>query len=84
MDAPLPSTNSATFDRPRIRLAYLDGLRGLAALYVVLFHVYQECSTMGEMSPMLLSLVRFLGEGEIAVSIFIVLSGYCLMLPVAQ
>jgi len=39
---------------------------------------------MGEMSPILMSLSRFLGEGEIAVSIFIVLSGYCLMLPVAQ
>jgi peptidoglycan/LPS O-acetylase OafA/YrhL len=84
MDAPFSSTNSATLDRPRIRLAYLDGLRGLAALYVVLFHIYQECITRGEISPLLMSAMKFFGEGEIAVSIFIVLSGYCLMLPIAH
>jgi peptidoglycan/LPS O-acetylase OafA/YrhL len=76
--------NSINLDRPKIRLVYLDGLRGLAALYVVLFHVYQECSDMGKISPQLRSALRFIGEGEVAVSVFIVLSGYCLMLPVVQ
>lgn len=84
MDTPLNTTNSTTIDRPRIRLAYLDGLRGLAAFYVVIFHIYQECITRGEFAPVLMSVMKFFGEGEIAVSIFIVLSGYCLMLPIAQ
>jgi peptidoglycan/LPS O-acetylase OafA/YrhL len=74
----------ATEQSSQIRLSYLDGLRGLAALYVVLFHIYQECSTMGDLSPWLMKIVRFIGEGEIAVSVFIVLSGYCLMLPVVR
>lgn len=26
----------------RIRLEYLDGMRGMAALYVVLFHIYLD------------------------------------------
>ena len=66
-------------------LKYLDGLRGLAALYVVLFHCTQPVSGDWARFPFV---VRILGQtlmyGHFAVAIFIVLSGYCLMLPVAR
>lgn len=81
---PHSSINPAKPDRPRIKLAYLDGLRGLTALYVVLFHVYQECTAKREMPSLVLSAVKFIAYAEGAVAIFIVLSGYCLMLPVVQ
>lgn len=81
----LPSPiNPARLEGQRIRLAYLEGLRGLTSLYVVLFHVLQECMSGREISPLVLSTVKFIAYAEGAVSIFIVLSGYCLMLPVVQ
>ena len=90
--------------RVRLRLGYLDGLRGLAALYVVIFHVSQLCHGYAETestrylatgdwapgaSSMVRSVVRLvhfvaLGYGRFAVDVFIVLSGYVLMLPVAR
>lgn len=69
--------------RPKVHLAYLDGLRAAAALYVVLFH-----AGVGFTSAVLpfwaLNARRLLTFGHCAVAIFIVLSGYCLMLPVAR
>jgi peptidoglycan/LPS O-acetylase OafA/YrhL len=70
-----------------VRLHYLDGIRGLAALYVVLFHAYQEADP--GLSGSQYSLVwqwatRWLTHGRFSVAVFIVLSGYCLMLPVVR
>ena len=69
--------------RPRLRLAYLDGLRALAALYVVAFH-----SMLGFSRASLVGRFRFLRAvfcfGHEAVAVFIVLSGYCLMLPLVR
>ena len=65
---------------PRVKLLFLDGMRGLAALYVLLFHLYNP-----EGLPAVvrhgLSWLRF---GHYAVGVFIVLSGYSLMLPVVR
>ncbi len=75
---------------------YLDGIRGLAALYVLLEHVQltglgligaDKLSTGNESA--LQHLARLFnstaaGFGHAAVDVFIVLSGYCLMLPVAN
>ena len=71
----------------RLRLEYLDGMRGLAALYVVMYHCYMQVS--GSLDVTVLALLpllatRLLSFGHMAVDIFIVLSGYCLMLPVAR
>lgn len=68
-------------------MRYLDSLRGLAALYVVLHHAYME--VVGARVPVFLPIgVRvgtfWLGWGQTAVDVFIVLSWYCLMLPVAR
>ncbi len=66
-----------------LRLAYLDGLRALAATYVVGFH-----AVLGFASKDLTGAWRLLRRtfafGHEAVAVFIVLSGYCLMLPVVR
>ena len=65
---------------PRIRLEFLDGLRGLAAFYVMLFHMGTPAGL-----PSGLALVwEWTHFGRSAVGVFIVLSGYSLMLPVAR
>ena len=57
------------------RIALLDGMRGLAALYVVLHHAYFEVS---ETAPKEWLVGRFawLAFGHYAVALFIVLSGF--------
>jgi peptidoglycan/LPS O-acetylase OafA/YrhL len=66
----------------RMRLEFIDGMRALAALYVVLGHAYFE-PTNGGYSSRLMSHLG-LTYGHLAVDVFIVLSGFCLMLPVAR
>lgn len=68
---------------PRLRLAYLDGLRALASCYVVVFHSVLGFSG-SELSGSWRLLRRLSAFGHESVAIFIVLSGYCLMLPVAR
>jgi len=68
----------------RLRLDYLDGLRGLAALYVVLHHAYYGLTAEAPLPPLASHLTYWLYLGRSAVDIFIVLSGYCLMLPVVR
>ena len=72
--------------RPRVRLEYIDGMRGLAALFVVLHHGHQIItSNGGRPLPAIVRLMNIpLQYGHYAVAVFIVLSGYCLMLPVAR
>lgn len=80
--APEPSGSSGARQAPRLRLEFLDGLRGLAALYVVLFHATSFVLDHPASAPVNL-LARCMAYGHYAVVVFIVLSGYCLMLPVA-
>jgi len=66
--------------------SHVEGLRGVAALYVVLYHVWQAAIAHPATAtlPMLLAATPFLQYGHFAVAAFIVISGYCLGLPVAQ
>jgi peptidoglycan/LPS O-acetylase OafA/YrhL len=71
---------------PRTYFPHVEGLRGFAALYVFLYHVWQAGiahagATLGVLLPFTLPWLQF---GHFAVSIFIVISGYCLGLPVAM
>lgn len=75
-------------DRPQLRLDFLDGIRALAALYVALFHAagyagYNTTLHAGLSAPMRF-IASILDYGTDGVPIFIVLSGFCLMLPLAQ
>jgi peptidoglycan/LPS O-acetylase OafA/YrhL len=70
----------------RTYFPHVEGLRGVAALYVFLFHIWQSGvahagATLGVLMPLTLPWLQF---GHFAVSIFIVISGYCLGLPVAM
>ena len=76
--------------RLRLHLEYLDSLRGLSALYVAACHAYlmyaADFATEGlrSASGALLVGTSWVLFGRAAVAVFIVLSGYCLMLPVVQ
>src|SRR5438046_15232 len=61
-------------------LDFLDSIRALAALYVAAGHVYR----LLPLSSRTGKLASCLSLGHFAVSVFIVLSGYCLMLPVVR
>ncbi len=63
---------------PRPHFPYLDGLRALAALYVVAHHVFLHVDTQSRLHGGF-DVLRW---GYLAVDFFIVLSGFCLMLPV--
>jgi peptidoglycan/LPS O-acetylase OafA/YrhL len=67
----------------RAHLAFLDGVRGAAALFVVLHHAMASLPALGEDRVDHFLRVATHG-GHCAVDLFIVLSGYCLMLPLAR
>lgn len=81
---------SVTMESPRpvpsrTYLPHVEGLRGVTALYVFFYHVWQtgiahSGATLSALYPFTLPFLQF---GHFAVSIFIVISGYCLGLPVA-
>jgi peptidoglycan/LPS O-acetylase OafA/YrhL len=56
-------------------------MRGFAALYVVLFHAIQESKVNSNSSPFW---YYVFSQGHTMVTIFIVISGFCLMLPVTK
>lgn len=69
----------------RQHLGYLDGMRALAALYVVLHHSYLQIS--GEAlhtSKWIIRALSVFAHGHSAVDVFIVLSGFCLALPIVR
>lgn len=74
--------NISTIERPRIHLGYVDSLRGLAALYVVFFHCYLASLNATQYPTGGIRLLTTMWTfGHQAVDLFIVISGFCLMLP---
>lgn len=73
---------------PRLRIEFLDGIRGLAALYVMLHHIglfMQLRAADPKLFRYFESVYNHIfAFGHQAVVIFIVLSGYVLMLPVSR
>ena len=74
----------------RVRLDFLDGIRALAALFVMFNHSfrmpYPNLIGGGEHHPegWLFALTGWSRYGHFAVTVFILLSGFCLMIPVAK
>ncbi|MCA1596629.1 MAG: acyltransferase family protein, partial [Chloroflexi bacterium] len=83
---PFHDKSSDSDSRRRARLDYLDGIRGLAALFVVFHHVWRQSfhAAAPEIPPWWLAFASTLSAGHYGVAVFIVLSGFCLMLPVAK
>ncbi len=80
-----PATPEAHPRKPG-RLDYIEGMRGIAALYVALGHIFtmidpKELLHSGLSGPIWLSwLSRPMWYGHLAVAAFIVISGFCLQL----
>jgi peptidoglycan/LPS O-acetylase OafA/YrhL len=70
-----------TNEAPTLHLTFIDGMRGIAALYVVLHHAFQGSQSASQ-SPQLWSYP--FSHGHAMVTVFIAISGFCLMLPVAR
>jgi peptidoglycan/LPS O-acetylase OafA/YrhL len=85
---PTPAAAPVERTTPRLRLDVLDGIRGLAALYVALFHAMGYTGYTTTAQTQTTGFMRFVAAvldfGTYAVPVFIVLSGFCLMLPLAQ
>jgi peptidoglycan/LPS O-acetylase OafA/YrhL len=81
------ATSDLTVDRSRApaarqvvsRLAGVDGLRAVAALWVVLFHIRVFSGARLPLQPV----DFFARSGSTGVSLFLVISGFCLYLPFA-
>lgn len=70
--------------RPAEHLGMLDGMRGFAALWVMVFHIYLLTLKNTPISSPYALVLGGLQAGHFAVNVFIVLSGFCLMLPVLK
>jgi peptidoglycan/LPS O-acetylase OafA/YrhL len=71
----------------RLHLTHVDGLRAVAALVVFVNHAYAQAwyPGHGEYATGILSIFAYsLVAGHLAVSVFIVISGFCLTLPVVD
>ncbi len=68
------------------RITYIDGLRGVAVGMVVLFHAWahrsEPMSGQQNMATRLLDLA--ISKMSVGVSLFLVLSGFCLAMPLLQ
>ena len=82
--APLPNIPTPLTAAPRLH--FVDGLRGLAMLSVLLFHCRQNGGEW-QWTPFRPHSVNFAGAlnyGYIRVNLFSVLSGFCLYWPFAR
>ncbi len=67
----------------QLHLTFIDGMRGCAASYIVFSHAW-EMSGYRPTGGAQRILAQMLGQGHSVVTIFIAISGFCLMLPVAR
>jgi peptidoglycan/LPS O-acetylase OafA/YrhL len=73
--------------RGGLHLAHVEGLRALAAYVVFVNHAYAQVwnPRLDQYPPSFLSLFTYsLVAGHLSVSVFIVISGFCLTLPVVR
>ena len=82
--APTTVPISNTNEPRRLHLDFLDGIRALAALFVMFDHAWQGPFGRVARSGITGWLTNWALYGHLAVDVFIVLSGFCLILPVAK
>ncbi len=68
----------------KLYLGYLDGLRGLLAFFILCVHTLPRAWIGDTPQGPLKILAKFMSLGHFAVTAFIVVSGFCLMLPVLR
>lgn len=78
MLSPRPPTSST---QSTSSLGWIDSLRALAALYVVLHHAMLNVPHGAKPDSLSSTLKLVFGHGHFSVDVFIVLSGFCLTLP---
>jgi peptidoglycan/LPS O-acetylase OafA/YrhL len=81
-----PMPDAARISGP-VHLTHVDGMRALAAFVVFVNHAYAQVwnAFWGQFPPASLSLLTYsLVAGHLSVTVFIVISGFCLMLPVVR
>lgn len=73
-------------ERPgRRRMDFVDGIRGVSATYVVFHHLWQfAIADPRRPPPSWFRIVNVFEFGALGVAVFVVVSGYCLMLPVVS
>jgi peptidoglycan/LPS O-acetylase OafA/YrhL len=76
--AQAPSTRAADQALSREQLVFLDGIRGLAAVAVALYHTFLFTGHSGDAARDLPVLPRLFFLGQYGVAVFIVLSGFVL------
>jgi peptidoglycan/LPS O-acetylase OafA/YrhL len=72
---------------PRVHLDFIEGMRATAALVVLLNHGYAQIWDLAlkQFPPHRYAVLTYaMVTGHLAVSVFICISGFCLMLPVAR
>ena len=87
MPAEQSAQQGSSSNKTGLHLPFLDGVRGYAALYVVMHHAWNEMGWQDankQLPGWLQHLMSFFAPGTYGVAVFIVLSGYCLMLPAAR
>ena len=80
----IPETAATLNNRPMPRLHFIDGLRGLAMLMVLLYHCWLFGGLWHIDLPLgahSVNLASVLGFGHVGVNLFLVLSGFCLYWP---
>lgn len=75
---------SGEAEKRPIEFKFVDGLRAIAAVSVALFHAYLFTGHNGDTARDLPSVFKVFEFGDFAVPVFIVLSGFVLMIPVAR
>lgn len=84
MEKPSPTSIEAPSTSSALHLGYLDGLRGLAAVFVVLHHAFLQVVARDSLPVWATQVLQPLYFWRYAVDLFIVLSGFCLMLPIVK
>jgi len=78
-------TADASKGPPRAHLRHVEGMRAVAAIAVLFNHGFAQVWDGGKDPAGPLSVFKyFMVLGHLAVSVFIVISGFCLMMPVVR